>query len=36
MATAVFAVFLPALVYAFLAGIWLVRTVAEVARAPRH
>ena len=36
MATAVLAVFLPALVYAFLTGIWLVRTVAEVARAPRH
>jgi len=36
MAVAVLAVFLPALVYAFLSGLWLLRTVAEVARAPRH
>ena len=35
MAVTVLAVFLPALVYAFLTGIWLLRTVAEVARAPR-
>jgi hypothetical protein len=35
MALAVLAIFLPALVYAFLTGIWLLRAVAEVARAPR-
>jgi hypothetical protein len=36
MATAVFVFFLPTLVYAFLTGLWLVRSVAELARAPRH
>ena len=32
----VFVVVLPGLVYAFLAGLWLMRTLAEVARLPRH
>jgi hypothetical protein len=36
MTAAVFVFFLPTLVYAFLAGLWLLRSVAEVARAPRH
>jgi hypothetical protein len=31
-----FAVVLPGLVYAFLAGLWLMRTLAEVARAARR
>jgi hypothetical protein len=35
MAAAVFAFFLPTLVYASLTGLWLIRSVAEVARAPR-
>jgi hypothetical protein len=35
MTAAVFACFLPTLVYAFLTGLWLIRSVAEVARAPR-
>jgi hypothetical protein len=32
----VFVVVLPGLVYAFLAGLWLMRTLAEVARLSRH
>jgi hypothetical protein len=32
----VFILVLPALVYAFLAGLWLMRTLAEVARLSRH
>ena len=35
MAAAVFTVFLPALVYSFLTAIWLLRSVAELANAPR-
>jgi hypothetical protein len=31
-----FLVILPGLVYAFLAGLWLMRTLAEVARLSRH
>jgi hypothetical protein len=33
--TAVFAILLPALVYAFLGGVWLVRTFADLAVARR-
>lgn len=32
----VFVIVLPGLVYAFLAGLWLMRTLAEVARLSRH
>jgi hypothetical protein len=32
----VFLLFLPALVYALLTGLWLIRTLADVARLARH
>jgi hypothetical protein len=33
---ALFALFLPSLIYAFLSGLWLMRTLADVARLARH
>jgi ABC-type uncharacterized transport system permease subunit len=32
----VFVLVLPSLVYAFVAGLWLIRTVADIARTVRH